>query len=162
MKALQLKFFILLLLLSFHSFSQKVGLVLSGGGASGLAHIGVLKALEENNIPIDYICGTSSGALVGSLYAIGYTPAQIEKLVTSETFRNWTYGKLENKHSYYFKKNEDNASWVQFRVGFGSAIETSLPTNIINSAPVDFALMEIYAKGIASAKYNFDNLMIPF
>ena len=48
--------------------AQKVGLVLSGGAASGIAHIGVLKALEENNIPIDYITGTSMGAFIGALY----------------------------------------------------------------------------------------------
>jgi len=60
------------------SHGQKVGLVLSGGGATGLAHIGVLKALEEKGIPIDFITGTSAGALVGSLYASGYSPAEIE------------------------------------------------------------------------------------
>ena len=54
--------------------AQKVGLVLSGGGAKGAAHIGVIKALEENNIPIDYITGTSIGAIIGSLYAMGYSP----------------------------------------------------------------------------------------
>ena len=52
---------------------QSVGLVLSGGGAKGIAHIGVIKALEDNNIPIDYIAGTSMGAIVGGLYAAGYT-----------------------------------------------------------------------------------------
>ncbi|MDE6051255.1 MAG: patatin-like phospholipase family protein, partial [Paramuribaculum sp.] len=49
--------------------TQSVGLVLSGGGAKGIAHIGVIQALEDNNIPIDYIAGTSMGAIVGSLYA---------------------------------------------------------------------------------------------
>ena len=58
--------------------AQKVGLVLSGGGAKGAAHIGVIKALEENGIPIDYITGTSAGAIVGSLYAMGYTPEEME------------------------------------------------------------------------------------
>ena len=61
--------------------SQKVGLVLSGGGSSGLSHIGVIKALEDNNIPIDYICGASSGGLIGAFYAIGYSPREIEKIV---------------------------------------------------------------------------------
>ncbi|MBR4882762.1 MAG: patatin-like phospholipase family protein, partial [Bacteroidales bacterium] len=55
-------------------FAQSVGLVLSGGGAKGVSHVGVIKALEENDIPIDYICGTSMGAIVGSLYAAGFTP----------------------------------------------------------------------------------------
>ena len=51
--------------------AQKVGLVLSGGGAKGLTHIGIIRALEENNIPIDYISGTSMGAIIGSLNAMG-------------------------------------------------------------------------------------------
>ena len=53
------------------SKGQKVGLVLSGGGAKGMTHIGVIRALEENGIPIDYIAGTSMGAIIGSLYAMG-------------------------------------------------------------------------------------------
>lgn len=57
---------------------QKIGLVLSGGGASGVAHVGVLKALEERNIPIDFIVGTSAGALVASMYSSGYSPKEIE------------------------------------------------------------------------------------
>src|SRR6202140_1910110 len=85
------------------ALSQKVGLVLSGGGASGLAHIGVIKALEENNIPIDYVTGTSIGALVGGMYAIGYSPEYIEQMVKSEAFKNMAYGKVENKYVYYFK-----------------------------------------------------------
>ena len=54
--------------------AQTVGLVLSGGGAKGIAHIGIIKALEENNVPIDYVAGTSMGAIVGAWYAMGYTP----------------------------------------------------------------------------------------
>ncbi len=53
--------------------SQSVGLVLSGGGAKGIAHIGVIRALEDADIPIDYVCGTSMGAIVGGLYSAGYT-----------------------------------------------------------------------------------------
>ena len=60
---------------------SKIGLVLSGGGAKGFAHIGVLRILEENNIKVDYITGTSMGALVGALYSVGYSPDEIEKLV---------------------------------------------------------------------------------
>ena len=60
---------------------QSVGLVLSGGGAKGIAHIGVIKALEENNIPIDYIAGTSMGSIVGGLYACGYTTDEMLDLI---------------------------------------------------------------------------------
>ena len=65
-----------LLLITFTSFSQeepKVGLVLSGGGAKGLAHIGALKIIEQAGVEIDYIGGTSMGAIVGALYASGYS-----------------------------------------------------------------------------------------
>src|SRR3954468_14014681 len=92
-------FFIVISFLFFFqkSSAQKIGLVLSGGAASGVAHIGVLKALEENHIPIDYIAGTSMGALIGSLYAMGYSPAQIETMVKSEQFRNWSEGIIDQK-----------------------------------------------------------------
>ena len=72
---------ITLLILSFSISAQRVGLVLSGGGARGLAHIGLIKALEDNNIPIDYITGTSMGAIVASLYAMGYTTDEMVGLV---------------------------------------------------------------------------------
>lgn len=61
----------------------KIGLVLSGGGAKGFAHLGVLKILEKNNIPIDYISGTSIGALIGLLYSVGYTTAEIEDIINN-------------------------------------------------------------------------------
>ncbi|TND07782.1 MAG: NTE family protein [Bacteroidetes bacterium] len=142
--------------------NEKVGLVLSGGGASGLAHIGVLKALEENNIPIDYITGTSIGALVGCMYTMGYSPAQIEAITKTDQFRSWAYGTIEPKYAYYFKKKEDNASWVTFKLSLDTTFATNLPTNIISPIEMDFALMEQTAGAIAAAGYNFDSLMIPF
>src|SRR5687768_4183880 len=82
-----------ILLLNFPSaiFSQTntekkrptVGLVLSGGGARGFAHIGVLKVLEENRIPVDYVGGASMGGLIGALYALGKSPSEIEQFVGS-------------------------------------------------------------------------------
>lgn len=62
----------------------KVGVVLCGGGAKGAAHIGVLKVLEENNIPIDYIAGTSMGAIIGGLYAVGYTADELDSLILAQ------------------------------------------------------------------------------
>ena len=58
-----------------------IGLVLSGGGARGFAHVGVLKVLEENRVPVDYVGGASIGGLIGALYAMGKTPAEIEELI---------------------------------------------------------------------------------
>ena len=67
---------------------KKVGVVLSGGGAKGVAHIGALKVIEEAGIPIDYIVGTSMGAIVGGLYSIGYTPQQLDSIVNVQ---DWKY-----------------------------------------------------------------------
>lgn len=74
---------LLLLVLPCGASSQKVGLALSGGAARGLAHIGVLKALEDAHVPVDVVAGTSMGSVIGGLYAVGYTPAQLDSIVTS-------------------------------------------------------------------------------
>jgi len=142
--------------------AQRVGVVLSGGGSDGLAHIGVLKVLEENNIPIDYICGTSIGALIGALYASGYSPSEIEALYQSAKFKKWANGEIEEKYVYSFKKKETDASWVSLKFSPDTFILTSLPTHIVSPLPLDFALMEMFAKPNAVAKNNFDSLMIPF
>ncbi len=73
----------------------KIGLALSGGGAKGLAHIGVIKVLEEENIPIDYITGTSMGSIIGALYAIGYGPEAMEKVLTEVNWDNIFFEKVE-------------------------------------------------------------------
>ncbi len=153
---------VLLFFSSFVSQAQKVGLVLSGGAASGIAHIGVLKALEENNIPVDYITGTSMGALIGALYAMGYSPDQIEEMAKSENFRNWSEGIVDNKYAYYFKRDDNNASWISFKLSLDSAFVSTLPTNLISPVAMDFGMMEIAGGPAAASKYNFDSLFIPF
>ena len=84
---------------------QQVGLVLSGGGAKGLSHIGVIKALEENNIPIDYVGGTSMGAIIGALYSIGITPDEMVVLFNSAEFNSWYKGMQEQAYTTYFYKD---------------------------------------------------------
>jgi len=154
--------FAFLLLVTSYSNAQKVGLVLSGGGARGLAHIGVIKLLEENNIPIDFIAGTSAGAVVGSMYAQGYTPDEMIRLVNTDDFYNWATGNFDEEHRYYFKKKDDNASWVTLKFSFDSVVHTIFPNSVVSSVPVDFALMENNAGAITKADYNFDSLFVPF
>lgn len=87
----KLLYFLLLVLFTFPSLQaqrKEVGVVLGGGGAKGVAHIGVLKVLEEAGISIDYVAGTSMGAIVGGLYAIGYTPAEIDSMVIAPGLDN--------------------------------------------------------------------------
>jgi NTE family protein len=145
-----------------HVKAQKVGLVLSGGGSSGLCHVGVIKALEENNIPIDYICGTSIGGLIGAYYAIGYTPAEIEKTVKAYFFQTVTRGDLPVKYEYMIKKREDFASWLTLKYNFKTNYIRNLPTNVINSVPIDYYLMETFAGVSGRVHNNFDSLFVPF
>ena len=154
--------FLVFLLQGFYTHSQTVGLVLSGGGSKGLAHIGVIKALEEHQIPIDYITGTSAGALVGALYAAGYSPQEIEAIVLSERFQMMTEGKLEEGYVYYFKKAEDNPAWISYRFSLDSLKQSAIPTNLITPSMLDWEMMTTFAKAEAAAQYDFDKLLVPF
>ncbi len=142
--------------------SQKIGLVLSGGGASGIAHIGVIKALEENGIPIDYITGTSIGALIGAYYTAGYTPKQIEEIVKTTFFRSITRGDVPVKYEYMVKERENFASWYTFKINPKAPYLKNLPTNAINSIPIDYYLMETFSGVSNNLNNNFDSLLIPF
>lgn len=142
--------------------SQKNGLVLSGGGANGLCHVGVLKALEENEIPVDYICGTSIGGLIGAYYASGYSPQEIEEIVKTSFFQSITRGDLPVKYEYMIKKRDDYASWITLRYNFLDNYMKNLPTNFINSIPIDYYLMETFT-GVANHMHNnFDSLFVPY
>ncbi len=152
----------LLLLFYFVSKSQKVGLVLSGGGASGMAHIGVLMALEENGIPIDYITGTSAGALIGGLYSIGYTPKQIMKMASSEEYFSVANGEIDKKYTYFFKQSSQNAEIVNFSFDKNFNLTSTLPLNFTDPALIDFFMLEQFSEASKISGYNFDSLFIPF
>ena len=107
-------FLIVILIPLLTSAQQRIGLVLSGGGAAGLSHVGVLRALDEHNIPIDYITGTSAGALLGALYACGYSIEEITDYVKSEKFQLMTSGKLDVSRQYYFRKEGEHAGTLEF------------------------------------------------
>ena len=156
-------FSILLFCATLNINAQSVGLVLSGGGAKGLAHIGVIRVLEENNIPIDYIAGTSIGAIVGGLYAAGFSPDEMEELFRSDDFYFWSTGKIQKEFRYYFKQPEANPSWIQLRIKKqDDKLKLMPPTNFIPEEQMDFAFMEIMVSTNAACKYNFDSLMIPY
>ena len=152
---------LIILLGTFASLAQKVGLVLSGGAAKGLAHIGVLKALEENEIPIDYIVGTSMGGIIAGCYAAGYSPNQIEEMVLSEDFSYWINGKLDNKNNYYYNKNDVHPSFFRLNFSLDSLNTFQLNTSIASDISLNFALAEKFASPSAIAKNNFDSLFIP-
>src|SRR6056297_1074095 len=150
-------------LIAFNSTGQSVGLVLSGGGAKGMAHIGVIRVLEENNIPIDYISGTSIGAIVGGLYAAGYSPDEMEELFRSDDFYFWSTGRIQEEYRYYFNQPEATPSWLELRVEKKEdKLKLLPPTNIIPEEQMDFAFMELLASTNAACKSQFDSLMVPF
>lgn len=144
--------------------TQSVGLVLSGGGAKGIAHIGVIQALEDNDIPIDYISGTSMGAIVGSLYACGFTPDQMMELINSSGFAHWSTGKIDRKLTYYFLQDEPLPSLVNLNLGDRDSTrwKSVLPSSLINPLPMNFAFMELYAPYTAQCHGNFNDLFVPF
>lgn len=142
--------------------AQKVGLVFSGGGAKGLAHIGVLKALEENHIPIDYITGTSMGAIVGGMYASGYTPAQIEKIALSPQFQDWVNGRFESDYSFFFQKTASNPSIITAKMSMDSTLRLSFRPTLVNDIPLNFELLELFAPASAVARGDFNHLLVPF
>ena len=119
---------ITLILLPAMLSAQKVGLVMSGGGARGLAHIGVIKALEENEIPIDYVTGTSMGAIVAALYAMGYSPDEMIASITSDDFQRWYTGTMDKNYMFYFKRNADVSSSSTSIISSFSSIFTRLCT----------------------------------
>lgn len=166
MKKPFLLLFVFLLLLPITLLhAQKVGLVLSGGGAKGLTHIGIIRALEENNIPIDYITGTSMGAIVGSLYAMGYSPDDMEELLKSEDFKRWYSGEVEEKYMYYFKKNQPTPELFNIRFSFKDSLSIKpqfLPTSVINPIQMNLVFIDLYARATAACGADFDKLFVPF
>ncbi|WP_263667208.1 patatin-like phospholipase family protein [Bacteroides nordii] len=162
-KALVLITFLLLLPILVQA--QKVGLVLSGGGAKGLTHIGIIRALEENNIPIDYITGTSMGAIVGSLYAMGYSPDDMEILLKSEEFKRWYSGEVEEEYMYYFKKNQPTPDFLNIRLSFRDSLNIKpqfLPSSVVNPIQMNLVFLDLYARATAACGGDFNKLFVPF
>ena len=146
--------------------SQKIGLVLSGGGAKGLTHIGVIRALEENNIPIDYVTGTSMGAIIGALYAMGYSPDDMEKLLKSDDFKRWYTGGMEEKYIYYFKKNPPTPEFINVRVSLKNPLHKVkaqfLPSSVVDPLQMNLAFLQLFGQATASCHGDFNQLFIPF
>ncbi|MGL5913026.1 MAG: patatin-like phospholipase family protein, partial [Bacteroidales bacterium] len=145
-------------------FAQKVALVLSGGGARGAVHLGVIKALEENDIPIDVIAGTSIGAIVGGMYASAYTVEDIVAYTNSTNFKNSVSGDYSSEGSFrYYKKPANDAE--MFRLRFliqRKSIKFMIPTNLVDPYSLDFSFLELFTAASAAANNDFDQLMLPF
>ena len=142
--------------------AQKVGLVLSGGGAKGLAHIGVLKQLEANGIPIDYIIGTSMGAIVGAMYSAGYSPREIEQIVLAPEFQNWASGKQLQDKTFNYLTAEPDPSALRLGIAIDSTLSARVSPNLVNDLNLNFALARLLAPAGATCGYDFNKLFVPF
>ncbi len=154
---------ILLILCAFNLFAYdknrpKIGLVLSGGGARGLAHIGVLRALEEKQIPIDYIAGTSMGAIVGGLYATGMSTDDLEWVVKSIDWDRVFRPTTDRKQQQYSAKQADKNYFVDLELGLSKAG----PKSGKGFAGGQHLMLELQRIVGSIKEQNFDEFPIPF
>lgn len=137
----------------------RIGLVLGGGGARGAAHIGVLRELERLRIPIDAIAGTSMGAVVGSLYASGKTPDELEELVLSIDWADAFIDATQRRDLSFRRKQDDSAFPVKFELGVKDG-DVQLPKGLIQGQKLQLILREQLLH--VSDVHDFDRLPTPF
>lgn len=137
----------------------KIGLVLGGGGAKGSAHIGVLKVLEEQRIPVDYIAGTSMGAIVGALYASGLSAEELEKVVTAIDWKDVFSGDPDRRDIDYRRKREDYDILTKLSLGIKNG-KIVMPRGLIPDQKVNvlFETLLLHTSDID----DFDRLPIPY
>lgn len=161
----RLLFSLLLIVTSFTTLAAevarpKVGLVLSGGAARGIAHIGVLKALEEQGVRIDAIAGTSMGAVIGGLYASGYSVEELEKLATTLDWQQALSDAPPRKDVPFRRKQDDRDFLVKQKLSFRDDGSLGLPLGVIQGQNLSL-LLESKLAHTADTR-DFDKLPIPF
>lgn len=137
----------------------KIGLALSGGGARGSAHIGVLQALEELEIPVDYIAGTSMGAIIGGMYAAGYSAAEIKEILLNMDWEGAMVDRPDRVDRTMRTKELESQFLIPFRLGFNKG-EFQLPLGLIEGQHLDQVLRDILMPVVGV--HDFDKLPIPF
>lgn len=137
----------------------RIGLVLGGGGARGAAHIGVLKELQRQRIPIDVIAGTSMGAVVGGLYASGMSVSELEELVGSLDWAAALSDKPDREDLSFRRKQDDAEFPIDFELGVRGA-DLVLPRGVIQGQKLDLLLRELTLP--VTHIDDFDDLPIPF
>ena len=139
----------------------KVALALSGGGARGIATLGVLKALEENNIPIEYVVGTSMGSIIGGLYSVGYTINEIDSIIQSTDWNDFYKFSETNRNELFLdqKVTEDIALFSVRLDGLTPILPTAFNTgqqflNYLNFLTIN-APLHVTDDGFNSLKFKF-------
>lgn len=160
LKSIAILFLISLLVIDVYGQSgerPKVGVVLSGGGAKGFAHIGLLKALDSLQIPVDYVAGTSMGGIIGALYAIGYSGKEIETLAARRDWQEIFTDKPPRSMLPYFQKKETGKYQLEF--GF-DGIKPVPPSGLVFGQKISLLFSSLTLP--YEQVQDFDNLPIPF
>jgi NTE family protein len=137
----------------------KIGLVLGGGGARGAAHIGVIRKLEEMRIPIDYVTGTSMGALVGSLFATGMRAADLERTVLEIDFGALFKDATDREDLPFRRKRDDDSGLFGPKLGIGKGSQL-LPAGAIHGQRISFLFEALTSQRVQVE--DFDDLPIPY
>jgi NTE family protein len=137
--------------------SLRVGLVLSGGGMRGVAHLGVIKAIEEAGLRVDYISGTSMGSLIGGLYAIGYTADQLIDIAQTNNFMELFTERANRRHISNYEKGFDQRTIVSFPIGERGI---NLPAGIITGQNI-YAFLSRLSWPVHNIS-DFDEFPIPY
>ncbi len=158
-----MKIILVVLILMSSLYAQdrpKIALVLSGGGARGGAHVGVLKVLEKHNIPIDLIVGTSMGSFVGGLYASGKTPQEIDTLLTQTNWRDYIRTDFNRADTPMRKKEIEYTYQGKLGLGVNAQNNLVIPTGVLKRQPMLFKFLSEtqHAQNIT----DFDKLPIPY
>ena len=141
----------------FPSDSPKIGLVLSGGGSKGFAHVPILKALDSLNIPIDFIAGTSFGAITGAMYALGYSGNEIENMALETDWYEVQNDEPKRKFLPYFRKKDTG----KYQLNFGlDRVKPVAPTGLIYGQKIILELSK-WTREYGQI-YDFDKFPIPF
>jgi len=147
---------------SAHKLYPRIGLVLSGGGARGMAHVGVIQALEEEGIPIDYITGTSMGAMVGAFYAAGYTPAEMQSAILKEVNAWFAPGTLFQEARYYRLVKAHDLTLAEVPIDFLTRGDLPLPDQLFSDFEINLRLNERLTPVSLGVKDEFDSLLVPY
>ena len=159
MQIIKRKSFVILFLFSLilANDSPKIGLVLSGGGSKGFAHVPILKALDSLNIPIDFIAGTSFGAIAGAMYALGYSGNEIENMALETDWYEVQNDEPERKFLPYFRKKDTG----KYQLNFGlDGVKPVAPTGLIHGQKIILELSKWTRE--YEQVYDFNKFPIPF
>ncbi|NVM03853.1 MAG: patatin-like phospholipase family protein [Candidatus Helarchaeota archaeon] len=140
-------------------FTPKVGLALSGGGARGFAHIGVLKAFEDYKIPIDYIAGTSIGSVIGGLYAVGYTTSELEELAKKIEWNKLYFDQPKRRDLFLGQKQDITSSLFHIRF---DGFKPHIPKALSAGQKLSSILNDLVINSCYNIYKDFDKFKISF